>query len=146
MAVLERPELQASPLADLHAIADQLGLEGFRRLRKADLIDAILNGRVSDSDGEEEATGADGAGARHVARREPPPQAGAAPARVRARVQPPPRRRLRNQSPRRSPRRRRAAAAADGAGRPPPRTRRTPPGAPPRASLSFSETAPPSCA
>jgi transcription termination factor Rho len=42
MPVLERPELQASPLADLHAIADQLGLEGFRRLRKPDLIDAIL--------------------------------------------------------------------------------------------------------
>jgi transcription termination factor Rho len=44
MAVLERSELEASPLADLHAIADQLGLEGFRRLRKADLIDAILGG------------------------------------------------------------------------------------------------------
>jgi transcription termination factor Rho len=42
MSVLERSELQASPLADLHAIADQLGLDGFRRLRKADLIDAIL--------------------------------------------------------------------------------------------------------
>jgi transcription termination factor Rho len=42
MAVLERSELQASPLADLHAIADQLGLDGFRRLRKAELIDAIL--------------------------------------------------------------------------------------------------------
>ncbi len=42
MAVLERPELEASPLADLHAIADQVGLEGFRRLRKAALIDAIL--------------------------------------------------------------------------------------------------------
>jgi len=42
MAVLERSELQASSLADLHAIADQLGLDGFRRLRKADLIDAIL--------------------------------------------------------------------------------------------------------
>jgi transcription termination factor Rho len=42
MAVLDRSELEASPLADLHAIADQLGLEGFRRLRKADLIDAIL--------------------------------------------------------------------------------------------------------
>ncbi len=42
MPVLERSELEASPLADLHAIADQLGLEGFRRLRKADLIDAIL--------------------------------------------------------------------------------------------------------
>jgi transcription termination factor Rho len=42
MSVLERSELEASPLADLHAIADQLGLDGFRRLRKADLIDAIL--------------------------------------------------------------------------------------------------------
>jgi transcription termination factor Rho len=42
MSVLERSELQASPLADLHAIADQLGLDGFRRLRKADLVDAIL--------------------------------------------------------------------------------------------------------
>jgi transcription termination factor Rho len=44
MSVLDRSELEASPLADLHAIADQLGLEGFRRLRKADLIDAILGG------------------------------------------------------------------------------------------------------
>ena len=42
MAVLDRSELEASPLADLHAIADQVGLDGFRRLRKADLIDAIL--------------------------------------------------------------------------------------------------------
>jgi len=42
MSVLERSELEASPLADLHAIADQLGLDGFRRLRKAELIDAIL--------------------------------------------------------------------------------------------------------
>ncbi len=42
MAVLDRSELEASPLADLHAIADQIGLDGFRRLRKADLIDAIL--------------------------------------------------------------------------------------------------------
>src|SRR6202011_2911446 len=42
MPVLDRSELEASPLADLHAIADQLGLDGFRRLRKAELIDAIL--------------------------------------------------------------------------------------------------------
>jgi len=42
MPVLERPELEASPLADLHAIADQVGIDGFKRLRKADLIDAIL--------------------------------------------------------------------------------------------------------
>jgi transcription termination factor Rho len=41
-AVLDRSELEASPLADLHAIADQLGLDGFRRLRKAELIDRIL--------------------------------------------------------------------------------------------------------
>ncbi len=42
MPVLERSELQASPLADLHAIANEVGLDGFRRLRKAELIDAIL--------------------------------------------------------------------------------------------------------
>jgi transcription termination factor Rho len=52
MAVIERSELEASPLADLHAIADQVGLDGFRRLRKADLIDTIL-----------ERTGGDGASA-----------------------------------------------------------------------------------
>jgi transcription termination factor Rho len=43
MAVLERSDLEASPLADLHTIADQLGLDGFRRLRKGALIDAILD-------------------------------------------------------------------------------------------------------
>lgn len=42
MTVLERSELEASPLADLHAIADGIGLESFRRLRKAELIDAII--------------------------------------------------------------------------------------------------------
>ena len=47
MAVLERSELEASPLADLHAIANQLGLDGFRRLRKAELIDAILGGSAA---------------------------------------------------------------------------------------------------
>jgi transcription termination factor Rho len=51
MTVLERSELEASPLADLHAIADQLGLEGFRRLRKADLIAAILDETGSDGGG-----------------------------------------------------------------------------------------------
>src|SRR4051794_14254576 len=42
MPVLDRDALEASPLADLHLIASELGLDGFRRLRKADLIDAIL--------------------------------------------------------------------------------------------------------
>jgi transcription termination factor Rho len=51
MAVLERSELEASPLADLHAIADQLGLDGFRRLRKAALIDTIL-GEAPEVDGD----------------------------------------------------------------------------------------------
>jgi transcription termination factor Rho len=55
MAVLERSELQASSLADLHAIADQLGLDGFRRLRKADLIDTILGEKDPGSDTVEEA-------------------------------------------------------------------------------------------
>jgi transcription termination factor Rho len=54
MAVLERSELEASPLSDLHAIADQIGLDGFRRLRKADLINAIL-GEPAGSKGSAEA-------------------------------------------------------------------------------------------
>jgi transcription termination factor Rho len=48
MTVLHRDALEASPLADLHAIASELGIDGFRRLRKAELIDRIL--RDSDSD------------------------------------------------------------------------------------------------
>src|SRR6516225_122192 len=52
MPVLERSELQASPLADLHAIADQLGLDGYRRLRKAELIDAIMAKGEPAQDGE----------------------------------------------------------------------------------------------
>lgn len=43
MSVLQRKELEASPLADLHAIASELGVEGFRGMRKADLIGAILS-------------------------------------------------------------------------------------------------------
>jgi transcription termination factor Rho len=40
--VLQRKELEASPLADLHAIASELGVEGFRGMRKAALVEAIL--------------------------------------------------------------------------------------------------------
>jgi transcription termination factor Rho len=42
MSVLDRKELEQSPLADLHAIASELGVEGFRRMRKEELIGAIL--------------------------------------------------------------------------------------------------------
>jgi transcription termination factor Rho len=42
MAVLTRSALESSPLADLHEIASELGIDGFRRLRKAALVEAIL--------------------------------------------------------------------------------------------------------
>lgn len=42
MSVFTRAALEGSPLADLHTIAGEIGLDGFRRLRKADLIDKIL--------------------------------------------------------------------------------------------------------
>ena len=41
-SVLDRSGLEQSPLADLHLLASELGVENFRRLRKAELIDAIL--------------------------------------------------------------------------------------------------------
>src|SRR5918912_452965 len=44
MAVLDRRELEESPLSDLHAIASELGIEGYRRLRREQLIEAILGG------------------------------------------------------------------------------------------------------
>lgn len=53
MSVLDPRELQASPLADLHALAAELGLEGFRRLRKDDLVKQIVaaqGGEVPSSD------------------------------------------------------------------------------------------------
>jgi transcription termination factor Rho len=56
MSVLKRKELEDSPLADLHAIASELGLEGFRAKRKDDLIASILEatGTPADEKVEEE--------------------------------------------------------------------------------------------
>jgi transcription termination factor Rho len=55
VSVLQRKQLEDSPLADLHAIASELGLEGFRTLRRDDLIAAILRAQGveegSDEDG-----------------------------------------------------------------------------------------------
>jgi transcription termination factor Rho len=42
VSVLDRDLLEQSPLADLHAIASELSIDGYRRLRKSKLIDAIL--------------------------------------------------------------------------------------------------------
>jgi transcription termination factor Rho len=63
MTVLHRDALEASPLADLHAIASELGIDGFRRLRKAELIDRILRDSDSDSDGDGDAADGDANGA-----------------------------------------------------------------------------------
>ena len=43
MSVLQRKELEDSPLADLHAIASELGIEGYRALRREDLVAAVLD-------------------------------------------------------------------------------------------------------
>jgi transcription termination factor Rho len=50
MSVLQRQQLEDSPLADLHAIASELGLEGFRAMRRADLIGAILRAQGADEE------------------------------------------------------------------------------------------------
>src|SRR3954464_9767789 len=48
MAVLDRKELEESPLSDLHAIASELGIEGYRLLRREKLIEAILGGSAAE--------------------------------------------------------------------------------------------------
>jgi transcription termination factor Rho len=48
-AVLDRSELEQSPLADLHLLANELGVDGFRRLRKEELIDAIVARQSGDA-------------------------------------------------------------------------------------------------
>ena len=54
--VLDRESLAESPLADLHLLANELGVDGFRRLRKPDLIDAIL-ARQADAPADDAADG-----------------------------------------------------------------------------------------
>jgi transcription termination factor Rho len=58
MSVLQRKQLEDSPLADLHAIASELGLEGFRAMRRGDLIGAILRAQGAEDDGGTESTAA----------------------------------------------------------------------------------------
>ena len=71
MSVLHRAALEASPLADLHAIASELGIDGFRRLRKADLDrphPRATRAATADGDADDDADG-DASAAR---RRAPP--------------------------------------------------------------------------
>src|SRR5215216_1394721 len=53
-SVLDRSALEQSPLADLHLLANELGVDGFRRLRKPELVDAILSRQSGEAVGEEE--------------------------------------------------------------------------------------------
>jgi transcription termination factor Rho len=57
MSILDRDSLEKSPLADLHAIASELSIDGYRRLRKADLIDAIVARQEGRPSGEAEEQG-----------------------------------------------------------------------------------------
>ncbi len=75
MSILDRESLQASPLADLHALASELSIDGYRRLRREELIDAILE-RQDSTDGakavdeaEEEDEGPEATGRRRRGRR-----------------------------------------------------------------------------
>ena len=49
MSVLDPRELDASPLADLHALASELGIEGYRRFRKEELIQQIVSAQGGES-------------------------------------------------------------------------------------------------
>ena len=62
MSVLDRASLERSPLADLHAIASELSIDGYRRLRKGDLVDAILARQGGEERRGEEVAGDEGGG------------------------------------------------------------------------------------
>ena len=62
MAVLSRDALEGSPLADLHVLARELGIDGFRRLRKADLVEAIIARQAGDETGTDDVEAAEEAG------------------------------------------------------------------------------------
>ena len=63
MPTLDHDRLMARPLADLHAIARDLGIPRFRLLRKPELTDAIIDRLTTDEQ-------ARGGGARPASRRE----------------------------------------------------------------------------
>ena len=52
MSVLQRSELEESPLADLHAIASELGIEGYRAMRRDDLVGAVIEAQGGDAGSE----------------------------------------------------------------------------------------------
>jgi transcription termination factor Rho len=78
MSVLDREALEASPLADLHTIASELSIDGYRRLRRPELVDAILERQDGgESPREPRPAEEDGAARRRRGRRGGRPRAGA---------------------------------------------------------------------
>lgn len=57
MTVLTRDVLESSSLADLHALAGELAIDGFRRLRREDLVDRISERRSGGSVSDERSSG-----------------------------------------------------------------------------------------
>lgn len=57
MSVLQRKELEDSPLADLHAIASELGIDGYRGMRREDLVATIVEVQGGEPAEEPEAGG-----------------------------------------------------------------------------------------
>jgi transcription termination factor Rho len=51
MSVLDRAALEESPLADLHTIASELSIDGYRRLRKPELIEVIVARQTGSDEG-----------------------------------------------------------------------------------------------
>jgi len=58
LSIIDRDSLERSPLADLHAIASELSIDGYRRLRKEELIEAILRRQGGEAEGAGEESGA----------------------------------------------------------------------------------------
>jgi transcription termination factor Rho len=62
MSIFDRDSLEQSPLADLHAIASELSIDSFRRMRKGELIETILarqEGGQSEQPADEEVRASD---------------------------------------------------------------------------------------
>ena len=72
--MLPRSALEESPLADLHVLASELGIDGYRRLRKAELIDRIVGAQGGDV-AEDGVTDEDAGGASDDAEEERPARA-----------------------------------------------------------------------
>src|SRR5437660_9132281 len=74
MPILARDELEQSHISDLHAIASELGIEGYRRLRRPELIDAIVAGTDGEGGDERPRSPRRRGGRRRAAEPEPEPE------------------------------------------------------------------------